>query len=231
MNNKILSAVLFMSFGLMMGALNPAFAVANRPSPRGFGEEVRERIASAPGVVKKLFKERVTLTGTVASISGATMTVTKDSKTYTIQTDGSTQFRRRFWGKGAMGEIQVGDTVNVTGKWTDDTQTTIQAKLVRDVSIQKFNGVFFGTIQSVTGSGWVMTTVSRGNQTVTVSQTTKFTDRKGKSLSQTDVAVGHKVRLRGLWDRKSNTITEVTQVKDFSLPLAPSPTPTPTPTP
>jgi len=195
-------------------------------------EDVRENMATHPGGLRGFLQTRGIIQGNITAINGTTLTVsTKDGKSYTVQTDDKTQFRRRFWGKGSLAEMSVGDFVNVIGKWTDDSHTTIQAILVRDLSIQKFMGVFFGTIQSLTNSGWVMTTIGRGNQTVTISSSTKLTNRKGQTISQSDIAVGHKVRVHGMWDRTANTITEATAVKDFSLPLAPSGTVAPTPTP
>lgn len=73
----------------------------------------------------------------------------------------------------------------------------------------------------VIGAGLVMSTNSekRGDQTVTVSASTKFVNRKEDAITQEDVAVGHKVRVKGLWDKDANTVTEVTHVKDFNLPL------------
>ena len=222
------------------------------PKVNGLREDAKNKTGTPPGGFRPaLFARAAIGKGSVTAIEDSTtLTVLGgDGGIYHVLTDGKTQFRRRFWGKGSFAEIQVGDTVSVIGKWTDDTHTTIQATLVRDLSIQKFIGVFFGTVQSLTGSGWVMTTVNRGNQTVTASSATKFTDRTGQPLTQSDVVAGHRVRVRGLWDRKNNTITEVTAVKDFSLPLAPagtvapattgtvtptptaSPTPTATPTP
>jgi hypothetical protein len=63
---------------------------------------------------------------------------------------------------------------------------------------------------------------------VTVSSSTKFVDRRGKTIAQTDVAVSHRIRVKGMWDNTNSTITEVTQVKDYSLPVKPAGTPTPT---
>ena len=154
--------------------------------------------------------------------SATTLTVTKDGKTYTVTIDDKTKLRRRFWGKATFDEMQVGDTVNVIGKWTDEAHTTIQARLVRDTSIQKRNGVFIGSVQSLNGSGWVMQTIARGSQTVMVSNATKLANRKGQTIAQGDVTVGHRVRVKGLWDRNANTISEVTHVKDFSLPPLPT---------
>ena len=127
--------------------------------------------------------------------------------------------------------MKVGDTVNVIGLWADDAHTTINAKLVRDISIQKRFGVFVGVVKSLLPTGWVMSTVSekRGDQTVTVSGNTKFVNRKEETITQADVVAGHRVRVKGLWDRVANTVTDVTQVKDFSLPAKPTPTVTVTP--
>ena len=177
--------------------------------------------SSPRGIFKQLFEKtgRAAIgSGTLSGKTGTTLTVTKDGKNYTVLTDSNTQLRRRFWGKATFDEFQVGDTLNVIGKWTDDAKTTIQARLVRDVSIQKRFGVFFGTVTSLNSNGWVMQTVNRGNQTVTTVSTTKFTNRKEETISQSDVKVGDKVRVRGLWDKTANTITEVTATKDFSIP-------------
>jgi hypothetical protein len=198
------------------------------PPKNEFREEVRENIGTRPGFIKPKILTRAAIgIGSVTAINGTTLTVLgKDGKTYTVQTDDKTQFRRHYWGKGSLTEIQIGDSVSVMGKWTDDAHTIIQASFVRDVSIQKFLGVFFGTVQSLTGSGWVMTTIGRGNQTVTVSSSTKFINRKGQIIAQSDIAVGHRIRIRGLWDRTANTITEVKEVKDFNLPVIAVPTTT-----
>lgn len=176
---------------------------------------------SKPGLLRQILdkKGRATVgTGTLSSKSDGELIVAKDGKSYTVLIDSNTQLRRRFWGKATLAEYQVGDTLNVIGKWTNDAHTTIQARLVRDISIQKRLGVFFGTVSSVSSNGWVMATVQRGNQTVTVSSTTKFVNRKEETISVSDIKVGDKVRVRGLWDKAASTITEATHVKDFSIP-------------
>ncbi|KKR31098.1 MAG: hypothetical protein UT63_C0083G0008 [Candidatus Gottesmanbacteria bacterium GW2011_GWC2_39_8] len=192
-------------------------------------EDIREKQSSGPaGLLRKLFGERAEIgNATLSAKNGTSLTVTKDGKTYTVLTESKTQFRRRFWGKSSLDEMQTGDTVNVIGKWTKEANTTIQAILVRDLSIQKKFAVFVGTVQSLTGTGWVMQAVSRGTQTVTVSGTTKLVNRKEQAISQTDIALGHRVRVKGLWDKTSNTVTEVTHVKDYTLPVVTKTTPVP----
>lgn len=196
-------------------------------------EELRERISSKAAMLKstKRWGRAAISSGEVTAIDGTTLVIKKDDTIITVLTDDKTQFRRRFWGKGFLSEIAVGHSVNVIGQWVDEEKTTIQARIVRDVSIQKRYGVFFGVIQSLTDGGWVMTTVSgkRENQTVTIGASTKLVNRKEETITKTDIVVGHRVRVKGLWDRENNTVTEVTHVKDFNLPVVPTVSVTPTP--
>ncbi|MBI3397152.1 hypothetical protein HY045_01605 [Candidatus Woesebacteria bacterium] len=185
-----------------------------------------------PGLLKKFFERAAIGTGTLSAKSGTTLTIAKDTKSFTVLTDSNTQFRRKFWGKSSLSEMKVGDKVTVIGQWTDTNHTSIQAKLVRDLSIQKRSGVFFGMVKSLTPDGWVIST-KRGDETVTVSTLTKLVNRRQQPIVQADIKVGDRVRVKGLWDKVANTLTEVVQVKDFSLPVlgsgSPSPTPTATP--
>lgn len=233
----------------LSGMIHPAYAIGNQFQVRNeVRETVKENIketvrddfrkvtSTPPGFLKRFFGNRAVLgNASLTAKNGTTLTVTKDGKTYTVQTDGNTQLRRRFWGKSSLDEMQIGDMLNITGTWTDDAQTTIKAKLVRDVSIQKRFGVFIGNVTSTSSTGFVMNTVNRGMQTVTVGSTTKYIGRNQQAINFSDIATGHRVRVRGLWDNKSNTITDVSQVKDYNLPpkvtSTPTPTLTPTPTP
>jgi hypothetical protein len=153
---------------------------------------------------------------TVTAINGSALTITKDNKSITVTTDGSTQFRRHFWGKSTFSEISVNNKVNVWGNWTDDTQTTILAKLIRNTSIMKKHGVFFGEITAKTDTSITIQSKERGTQTVNVSNTTKYINKAGSTIAMTDVSVSDKIRVRGLWDKTNNKITNVTEIKDFS---------------
>ncbi len=203
-----------------------------RDAKKELRAEIREKAGSRPGLLKDFLKRgRAAIgSGEVTAKSGTTLTVEKDGKSYTVLTDSQTQFRKRFWGKSSLDEILVGHTVNVIGIWTDDAHTTIQAKVVRDVSLQRRFGVFIGMVQSLTSNGWVMTTLSekRENQTVTISGSTKLVNRREQPITQADILVGHRVRVKGMWDRSTNTVTEVIHVKDFSLPPQAAGTPAPT---
>ncbi len=204
---------------------------------KDFREDVRERVASKVAAVKAMFKARISFgSGKLTAISGTTLTVEKNGKSYTVLTGTfekcTTQFRRRFWGSSALAEFTVGDSVNVAGRFQNEEKTIIEACVVRDISIQKRFGVFVGEVTSLLSNGWVMNTVGekRADQTVTVSSSTKYTNRKEQPIVKTDIKVGDRVRVKGLWNSSNNTVTEVKHVKDYSLPVVPSASVTATPT-
>lgn len=231
MTKLVLASILAFSVAVPAYAIDFGARGEERMENRQERREERKE-ASKPGLLNRLFNRgnRIIVNGKVTSISGTTFMVEKDSKIFTVNTDANTQFRRKFWGKSSLDEISIGNMVNVIGHWTDDAHTTILAKHVRNLSIQKRFGIFFGIVKTLSANGWVMSTVSdkRADQTVTVSSTTKFTNRKEEAISQSDVKVGDRVRVRGLWDSSANTVTEVSAVKDFSLPAKVTPAVTPT---
>lgn len=154
---------------------------------------------------------------TVKSSNG--MTVNKDGQIYTLVTDNNTQFRRKFWGKSNIDEMNIGDNISVVGKWADDGKTTINARIIKDLSIQKRNGVFVGTIKSFTNNGFILDSLSRGSLTVNTTVSTLIINRKGLAIGPGDLLAGHRVRVRGVWDSKLGTLDEVTNIKDYSLPI------------
>jgi len=164
-------------------------------------------------------------TGKVIAIDGETLTIVQDDKTYTVLTDSSTKFRRKFWGVSSLEEVSVNNLVHVIGKWQNEERTQIKAILIRNLSVQKRYGVFFGVVTSVSESRFVMESAKRETQSVTISNSTKIVDRVMTTISLSDIKIGHRVRVKGTWDSANSTIVDVVQIKDFSIPILPSPTP------
>lgn len=188
-------------------------------------QEIKATIIQRPTIAAKIKGTRaVILGGKIESINRTILTVIKDNITYTVNTDNRTVIRRKFFGAAKLTEMQTGDIVNIHGKWADETQKTILATLVRDLSIQKRNGVFFGTVDSVSSNNIIISTQERGKETVTTSGTTRLVNRKMQRITLTDITPGQRIRVKGLWDSANNTITQVTQIKDFSLPVVVVPT-------
>lgn len=188
-------------------------------------EEVKEKNENLLDRVKNFIKKKVRfdarITGTIATLGENTMTVKGEGdKTYTLNLNSDTKLVRRFGGKSGISEFSVGNKVNVFGKFTDDSQTIIDAKLIRNVSIQKKWGVFFGKITSKGETSFVIESSNRGTQTVFI-EGAEFKNRKEESILYGDVQVEHKIRVKGMWDRSTNEITEVNEIKDFSIPTQP----------
>ena len=214
------------------------FGLTGTPSP-GIKNEIREQIRNQVKEQVKEIREKLSWLVPfgfnqveIKSISSTTppadLTVSKDDKTYTVKVTEKTVLLRKFGGKSDLGEFSVGDIISVRGKWVDETKTTLEARVIRNVSIQKRKGTFWGTIKSkeTDGKTFVLSSVNRGEQTVITDANTKFIDRTAKPITFADLKVGDRVRVSGLWDSKLNKITEVTRIKDWSIgPAKPSPTP------
>lgn len=226
--------IAILSLFLSLFTVMPVFAQSETPSTAPTKVETRKQ-----KVVDKLkdFRENHGRAAVgsckLEKVDGSILTCTRETKTYTIDAS-EAGLRRKFGGKASTDELQVGDTLNVIGKFTDTDKTLVKAKLIRDVSIQKRKGAFVGTVKSITGGEFVMGTVSgnRPDQTVTVATSAKLVGKTGKAITVADIKVGDRVMVRGLWDTKANTITEVVAIHDFgqktvkpSVTIAPTPTP------
>jgi hypothetical protein len=216
-NNLSIATVLF-AVGIFT-LVSPTFINAQSATPGKIKNEIRpEQKLSFKNKPAKIIDAQV------ATVSGNTLTVSKDGKTYTVNTNSGTLFRRHFWGKSAIGEISPGDNISIWGTWADDAQTTVNARMVRDTSIMKRYGVFIGPVKSKDTGSFVISILVKGDQTVYFDAKTKFIDRSSKTIKYDSLTVGDRVRVKGLWDKTLSKITEVTQIKDFSLPIKPTPT-------
>lgn len=209
--------------------VNPSFKAERKELRSDFNEKIQELREGFKQKIGGLKSQMAKIAGgEITAISGTTLTVSKDDKTYTVNTDANTHFQRHFWGKSSLAEFSVGNKVNVHGKFTDDTKTTILARLVRNLSIMKRHGVFLGDVTAKNSDNFVINSKNRGEQTVFFNSTTKFVKRNQTALTYAELQVGHRVRVKGLWDKSSNEITETVQVKDYNLPPKTAKTGSPT---
>ncbi len=168
--------------------------------------------------MKKNLRFEARVKGEITVIGSNNFSLTGDDGTFQINITDKTVILRKFGGKSSLSEYSVGNGVVVFGKFTDDTKLVIDAKVIRNNSIQKRFGAFFGKVTVKNTDNFVMETLERGSQTVYFGAT-KFVNRKEVSITYGDVKVGDRVRVKGVWDKTLNKINEVNQVKDFSLPL------------
>lgn len=193
-------------------------------------QEVREENRGLLEQIKNQVKEKLQnlrfsarINGKITSLSGNTMGIEdKNGKSYTVNITEKTQLRRRFWGKATLSEFSVGDEVNVIGRFIDEEKTTIEAILIRNLSIQKRWGVFFGEVVSVNNGSLTIKTVNRGDLTIYITSSTKLINRRQEKINLNQIAIGHKIRVKGVWDKTLNEIKETNEIKDFSLPPLPT---------
>ena len=185
-------------------------------------ERIEERVENREEKREAFKNTRATLKNVkVTSIGTSSVTVDNAGVSVVVNITDKTELRRKFWGKSNIDEISIGDSVQVIGRWTDDTKTAINAVMIRNESIQKRHGTFFGTVKSVSSTGFVISTIHREDETVTVGSA-KLINRKEAVITLADIKVGDRVRVKGMWDSSAKTITEVGEIKNFSLPPLPS---------
>lgn len=219
-------SILFLSFPLITYAQVPSIASSVGNLRQEIKNERKEVVKQGQKIRQEVRKNTPAwIRGAIVKAkSGTSFTAAAGGKTYTINVLSNTRFRRHFWGESSFAELAINNRVNIWGKWTDTAHTTIDARLVRNISIQKRRGVFFGTVSSKSSSSFVIISIYRGNQTVNFDSNTRFVNRKEQAMNFSDIQVGDRMRVKGVWDKTNSTISEVTQVKDYSTPKI---TPTP----
>lgn len=145
---------------------------------------------------------------------------------WTVNTDSSTGFVRRFGGSSSISEISKDDIISFKGSLVSTTATasspTVDADIVKDWSIQKKNASFFGSVLSVDLGAKTFMLNAEGNRSlkVFVDPETKITKTgKGKATSTfEDIKTGLKVHAKGLWNNIQNTL-DAERIRIFVSPL------------
>lgn len=176
-------------------------------------EESSDNKPDRIGKLSKLFKRKQIFLhkATIKAIDGNNLTVVSKDKIYTVIVTGQTSLRRKFGSTAKLTEFAVGNILQVQGNKT--AETTIEARLIRNLSIQKKNGTFVGTIESidVANKKLVLVPVKRAKVTVSIEVGTKIMEREVvKSFA--DLIIGIKVSASGMWDSSNNTLIETSKV-------------------
>ncbi len=113
-----------------------------------------------------------------------------------------TEINRRFGGRSSVSEISVGDFISFQGAllYTSAFPIMVNAKVIKNWSVQKKNASFNGKVKSVdsVNSKFVLSS-ERAEITVMVSTTTLFKKGDGTGVFS-DVAVGGRVLAKGLYN-------------------------------
>ncbi|MCX7955994.1 MAG: hypothetical protein N2593_02750 [Patescibacteria group bacterium] len=189
--------------------------------------EIREKNKGLLEEIKNQIKEKVKNLKFEAKIKGKIIEIgenylkitTNDQKQYQVNITERTQLRRKFWGKSTLKEFKVDNEVLVIGKFTNEEKNTIEAVLIRNLSIQRRWGVFFGEATTVSQNYLIVKTAKRGELKVYLSEKTNLKNKKEEIIKWEDIKVNDKVRIKGVWDKDLKEIRETEEIKNFSLPL------------
>ena len=189
---KIIKTVLAASL-ILAFTLGGSTYVEAKPTERPLStiNAIKEKVKS---LLPKQFR------GKLKTISGSVLTVTtNENKDIVVNVVKETILKRRFGANSTLSEFMVGDELAVVAK-------NQNAKYIRNLSIQRRNAVFTGTITTKSDASFTLQTVSRGLQNVYISSTTVIQE-KDKIKTYADLAVGDKVLVKGeLWDRANTKI-------------------------
>jgi len=165
---------------------------------------------SASAAQNRNRNRRVIANALVTNINGYTVTATKNSETYTIDATNA-KLHRRYNARAAFSEIIVGDTIIV---WGTIDGTSITARKIQDLSIQKWKAAFNGSITAIdsVNNNFTLQTNARGTQTVNVYDYTKFKYGKRTAKTFADLQVGDRVVAKGIWNRAHNLVYNTTWV-------------------
>ncbi len=187
---------------------------------REIKNEIKERNQGVLDKIKNQIKEKLSsktkVEGTIEEITSNSLQV-KDSQgnSYQIKFSEGTKFVRRFGGVSNINEFKIGNKVVVFGQYTDEAKMIIEARLIRNLSIQKRWGVFFGEVVSKADLSFVIKTISRGELTVYISASTKLLSHDKKEINFSDLKIGDRVRVKGVWDKDLKEIREVDEIRVF----------------
>jgi hypothetical protein len=156
--------------------------------------------------------------GEVTEVSGNTLMVKHDGKSITLKVTDKTQILKKYGGKIALSEIKVGHIVSARGTWQDDTKAVLDVRVLRDLSLERRPATFWGKIKSIAQDkeSFVLEVGKRGDLTVLVDTGTKIVNRLAKEIDFSALAVGHRVRVSGMWDGEKN-MDETRTIKDWSI--------------
>jgi hypothetical protein len=102
-----------------------------------------------------------------------------------------------------LADLAVGDFVSVQGTKTD---TTIAATKVFVIPVGIHKAEAKGTVTAVNGNTITMLTKKGFTATVNTDANTKFIGEHHTPMTLTDVIVGSKLKVEGIWDTLVNTI-------------------------
>ena len=183
----------------------PVFALADSGksksfAPRSVGSTLEVMISDNGKAVVRGAK--------VTDVSGSTITAQTmwdaSSITWTVRTDGDTDFLRKNGSTVGIDAVAEGDYVSFSGSLMSGSSFTIDADVVKNWSLEESRTMVAGTISDLDADSFTLATAARGEVTVRVNADTDYT---GNIDAFADLAVDAKAVAYGSYNPDTKVLT------------------------
>ena len=186
-------------------AIAPVFALANNGeshsfAPRSVGSTLEVIISDNGSAVVRGAK--------VTDVSGTTIIAQTmwdaSSITWTVRTDGDTDFIRKSGSSVDLGDIEEGDYVSFSGSLMSGSSFTVDADVVKNWSLSETRTTLTGTITDIDADSFTLRTAAKGDVTVRVNSDTDYV---GSIDAFADLDVNAKATAYGSYDSDTEVMT------------------------
>jgi len=154
----------------------------------------------------------------ITEINGNTIKIKIEDKDYTIDAS-SAKIVCQAKGVCDISKIKVGDRLNAIGtRGENDTIKAEHIVVFTEEQMQKIeekmNNSSVGEIKSVDEANKTVTveTNNHGEQTIKVNEDTKIYKKPHEESSFSDLQIGKKIWIKGVWDKVTNAFSKITRI-------------------
>src|SRR3989344_1609539 len=196
--------------GLVMAALalfpaTAAYADNDKSNSNKSGSGVEVNLSSNGSALVRGAK----VTSVSSSTINATTNYGSSSLSWTVKTDGTTNFTANKGGTAGLAQIAVGDTVSFSGSLDQAVSgLTVNAKVVKDWTHVESKKTLSGIVTSISAT-LNSFTVSHDDATTSVqtNSDTKFKLSNGTDGTFASIFLNAKVKVKGLFNASSSVLT------------------------
>ncbi|MDO8620245.1 MAG: hypothetical protein Q7R64_02760 [bacterium] len=147
----------------------------------------------------------------VTAVSGSIVTASTvwgaTTLSWTVMSDTTTNLLRRSGGKSNLSEFSVGDFISFQGPLNlNSANLTVNAKILKNWSVQKKNASLIGKILSLGANSFVLAVEEHGQITVALAQAVSIS-KNDRDVVFSDLHSGDKVSASGVFDETSKVLT------------------------
>lgn len=154
----------------------------------------------------------------IEMVSANSLVVSKDKNTYTINVTPNTKILTKYGSISDLIEYSTGHKLNIWGTTNEASKSAITAKVIKNNSIQKRIGIFYGLVDSISGRTFTFSSKIYGQNQITIDASTKIVNNDNTPITASDIHENDRIKIIGSIDQSVNKITAAKAIKNFSQP-------------